>query len=125
MGLPRQDARVSSEGAQTKSSVPAPATNISSTASSTPSSIQEQTGAPTPCPASISTSAKDTSTLMAFRYDRTRLMFRIGNEETQFCLSESQLKGLRKLDLPVPEYKKDDFLWYPGTDLWEPNPDVL
>lgn len=62
---------------------------------------------------------------MAFRYDRTRLVFRIGNEETQFCLSESQVKGLRKLDLPVPEYRKDDFLWYPGTDLWEPNPDVL
>ena len=62
---------------------------------------------------------------MAFRYDSTHLLFRIGNEETQFCLSEGQLKGLRKLELPVPEYKKDDFVWYPGTDLWEPSPEVL
>lgn len=126
IGLFRRDARVSSEGAQTKAGVPVPGVTISSTASSIASSVQS---APGPCPASNSSSAPlnadDTSAFIAFRYDRTHLVFRIGNEETQFCLSPSQLKSLRKLDATIPDYKKDDFLWFPGTDLWEPNPAVL
>lgn len=124
-----REAPVSSERAQTKSSVPDPATTLSPTVSSTPSNVQEQTSDSDTSLVSDCTSAAfnsdDASTFMAFRYDSNRVLFRIGNERTAFCLSGNQFKGLRKLHAPLPEYQKDDFVAFPGTDLWEPSPDVL
>src|SRR5579871_1432904 len=115
-GLFRRGATASPSTSRVSSSTTSAAT-ISLTASSAPSVTQLKAATGDALPASNSPSGDDdTSTFVAFRYDKTRLLFRVGDEKTDLNLSEARAKTLRSLEEPMAEYDKDP-TWEPDADL--------
>jgi len=86
------------------------ASSVSSTVSGSPSATHSQTGARQTSQASNSASSAAevdaTSTFIAFRYDGTRVLFRVSDEISDFELDASQSKTLRSLGGPVAVYDK-------------------
>lgn len=99
----------------------APATSISSTSSGISKAVKPQLASQTASPISNSTSATSdidaTSTFIGFRYDNTHVLFRAGEEATDFELTEPQMEAVKELGKPVAEYDQGP--------VREPSADVL
>ncbi len=82
----------------------APVTTISATASSAPVAPQSNAGAQNAFPPSVSAlEVEPSSTFIALRYDKTHVIFRLG-DSGDFILKEEDEKMLHNLQAPVAEY---------------------
>jgi hypothetical protein len=59
----------------------------------------------------------DASTFVAFRYDDSHVLFRIGDESTDLELEDANIKNLHLLKEPLAEYDK--------SPVWEPDENLL